>query len=288
MTIPPPDSDRPQFRQIDAYGLTHTGRVRSENQDHFFLGALARGVAVEYTSLDVSGTGMDFAQRMASLAIVADGVGGSADGGRAARMAVRGLVEAVSRSYHDANRVESKDPEVFTRLLHDAALSCHSSLVEEAGGGPRFATTLTLFLGQWPHAYFLQVGDSRGYLYANGELRQITQDQTYAEELVARGLLTRTQAERSRWSNVLSSAVGGESAIPVVTRIERDWGTVVLLCSDGLTKHVSNEQIAHRLEHMTSSKDACEQLLQDALDGGGSDNITIVIGRTVATDEAPA
>jgi serine/threonine protein phosphatase PrpC len=71
-----------------------------------------------------------------------------------------------------------------------------------------------------------------------------------------------------------------------VTRITRDWGTVVLLCSDGLTKHVSDERIAERIAQMTSSKQLCEALLQDALDGGGSDNITIIVGRTLKPVDA--
>jgi protein phosphatase len=66
-----------------------------------------------------------------------------------------------------------------------------------------------------------------------------------------------------------------------VTRITRDWGTVVLLCSDGLTKHVSDERIAERLGAIRSSRQVCEDLLQDALDGGGSDNVTIIVGRTI-------
>ena len=116
----------------------------------------------------------------------------------------------------------------------------------------------------------------------DGELRQITRDQTYAEELVRQGILTRTQAEGSRWAHILSSAMGGDEAAPAVTRVVRDWGAVVLLCSDGLTKHVSDEKIRERLANLTSAKEACEELLQDALEGGGTDNITIVVGRTVA------
>jgi protein phosphatase len=83
---------------------------------------------------------------------------------------------------------------------------------------------------------------------------------------------------------VLSSAIGGEQAAPVVTRITRDWGTIVLLCSDGLTKHVSDERIAERLASLKSSQQTCEELLQEALDDGGSDNITIIIGRTIKPD----
>jgi protein phosphatase len=66
-----------------------------------------------------------------------------------------------------------------------------------------------------------------------------------------------------------------------VTSLDQDWNNVALLCSDGLTKHVSDERIAERLSHMTSAKQACEALLQDALDDGGSDNITIIVGRDV-------
>jgi serine/threonine protein phosphatase PrpC len=102
-----------------------------------------------------------------------------------------------------------------------------------------------------------------------------------AQDLVDQGVLTQTKAHNTKWAHVLSSAIGGQEAAPVVTRVVRDWGTVVLLCSDGLFKHVSDDRIAERLGTMTSSRLACEGLLQDALDDGGTDNITIVIGRTI-------
>lgn len=115
----------------------------------------------------------------------------------------------------------------------------------------------------------------------NGQLAQITRDQTVAQDLVDAGALTRVVAEQSQWAHVLSSAIGGPTAAPVVTRVVRDWGTIVLLCSDGLTRHVSDDGIRQRLAAMTSAREAAEQLVQDALDGGGSDNITVVIGRTL-------
>lgn len=274
---------RPQFSDIDQWGLTHRGMVRSSNQDHFFMGALARGVTVDFTSLRHEGRVLH-AERLASLAVVADGVGGSGGGEVAARVAVRDLVSSVSRFFHDAERVESEDPEVFSRLLQDAALACHDSLLKKAedeGGERHFSTTLTLFLGLWPHAYFLQVGDSRGYILRNGELTQITRDQTWAQDLVDSGAMSRTVAHESRWADVLSSSIGGGEAAPVVTRIVRGWGTVVLLCSDGLTKHVADDRIKEVLSSMTSARQAAEQLLQDALDQGGTDNITVAIGRTM-------
>jgi serine/threonine protein phosphatase PrpC len=267
---------RPQFHQIDAWGLTHPGKVRTENQDHFFVGALARGVTVINSSATDQGEGdarIIHLERLASLGVVADGVGSTTGGGEAARIAVRDLVASVSRFFHEADTGEREDPDVFSRLLNDAALDCHESLLEKAeeeGGARRFATTLTLFLGLWPHAYLV--------------LTQISRDQTIAQDLVDSGALTRTAAEASRWANVLSSAIGGRdaAAAPAVTRVVRDWGTVVLLCSDGLTKHVPDARIAERMESMTSSRQVAEQLLQDALDDGGTDNISIVVGRTVS------
>ena len=280
-------SVRPAFSQIDAWGLTHPGKVRSENQDHFLVGALTRGVVLTATSVGGEDRPMLFPERLASLGVVADGVGSTTGGGEAARLAVTSLVESVSRFFHDADRAERDDPDVFARLLTDATLACHESLLEKAeeeGGKCRFATTLTLFLGLWPHAYLLQVGDSRGYIYTDGVLTQISRDQTVAQELIDSGVLSRTVAEGSRWANVLSSAIGGVEAAPVVTRMVREWGTVVLLCSDGLTRHVPDERIAERLASMTSARQVCERLLQDALDGGGTDNITIVVGRTLAEE----
>jgi len=281
--------ERPQFSEIDAWGVTHVGKVRHENQDHFFVGALARGVTVDATSVTDQDRDVLLPERLASLGIVADGVGSTEGGGEASRLAVRELIDAVSSSFYEADRMEEKDPEVFSRLLNEAALSCHETLLhkaEEEGDARKFATTLTLFLGLWPHAYLLQVGDSRCYIYQDSRLTQISRDQTLAEELVQSGVLTRSDAERTRWAHVLSSAIGGSEAAPVVTRVVRDWGTVVLLCSDGLTKHVSDEKIADRLGAMTSSRQVAEQLLQDALEDGGTDNVTIVVGRSVKRAEA--
>lgn len=277
-------TERPQFSQIDAWGLTHPGNVRKDNQDHYFLGSLIRGIEVIGSSIGREGPGIGHQERLASLAIVADGVGSTGGGEEAARRAVRDLLASVSKFFHEAEFKEATEPEVFSRLLHEAALEVHESLLDKAeqeDGKRRFATTLTLFLGLWPHAYLLQVGDSRCYLFKDGVLTQISRDQTLAQELVDARVLTETMAQRSRWSNVLFSAIGGDEALPQVTRVTRDWGSVLLLCSDGLTKHVSDARIKNRLATMTSSRQVAEQLLEDALADGGHDNITIVVGRTV-------
>ena len=91
-------------------------------------------------------------------------------------------------------------------------------------------------------------------------------------------------AAASPFAHILSSAIGGGQTAPAVTRLRNDWADTHLLCSDGLTKHVSDARIAERLATMTSARQACEGLLQDALDGGGTDNITIIVGRVVRND----
>ena len=101
------------------------------------------------------------------------------------------------------------------------------------------ATTLTLYLGIWPRAYLLQVGDSRCYLLHDGELLQITRDQTMAQELIDLGVLRRTDAGAAKLAHTLSSSIGGRQTAPVVTKMDLGWGDVVLLCSDGLTRHVA-------------------------------------------------
>ena len=163
-------------------------------------------------------------------------------------------------------------------------MQCHESVVKQAEGDPDrrgMATTLTLWIGVWPEAYLLQVGDSRFYVLRDGELTQISRDQTMAQELVDQGVLTQSRAFETRWAHVLSSAIGGAQTAPVVTRLEQGWDNVGLLCSDGLTKHVPDERIGERLRTMTSARQVCEDLLQDALDGGGTDNITIIVGRDI-------
>ncbi len=275
---------KPCDEDIDVYGLTHVGKVRKENQDHFLIGSLTKRMEVDRTSLPPEAELAVEPERLASLAMVADGVSRGGGGEEASRVAVHDIAQYVARSTSAFYAWDAEDSEAFTGVLTDAALQCHMSLLERSENDPdhkQYGTTLTLWLGLWPHAYLLQVGDSRAYMYRDGQLTQISRDQTMAQDLVDQGVLTRTGAFSSRWAHVLSSAIGGQQAAPVVTRITRDWGTILLFCSDGLTKHVSDERIAERLANLESSQQTCEDLLQDALDDGGSDNITIIIGRTI-------
>ena len=132
----------------------------------------------------------------------------------------------------------------------------------------------------WPWLYVLQVGDSRCYTYSHGVLRQVTRDQTVAQSLVDQGMLAPERIKASPFSHVLASAIGAEESTPEVSRIDiSDRSSVVLVCSDGLTKHVRDAEIAEYLRAMRSTEQVCRDLLQLALERGGHDNITIVAGR---------
>jgi protein phosphatase len=277
---------KPRDDEIDVWGLTHPGKVRSDNQDHYLLASLHRQLKVHRTSITASHHLDTGDERMAFLAMVADGVGGRAHGEEASRIALEEATQYVSSSALCWYQGDARE-EPFIDLLQAAATRCHERVLERAAGDSAhagMATTLTLWIGVWPWFYLLQVGDSRYYLYREGTLTQVSRDQTMAQDLVDQGVLARSALARSPFANVLSSAIGGQQTAPVITRIASDWSCVHLLCSDGLTKHVSDDAIAEQLRTMTGAQACCEALLQDALDGGGSDNITIIVGRAVARD----
>jgi serine/threonine protein phosphatase PrpC len=257
--------------------------VRKTNQDHFLLASVHKRFMLRQTSLSDQQR-LPFAdKRVALIAMVADGVGGGEGGGQASATALEIATQYLVDSADCFYRADASE-ETFMQALQDAALRSHAAVVERAQATPgtrSMATTLTLWMGVWPWYYILQVGDSRYYLYRDGQLTQVSRDQTLAEDLVDQGVFSRTVGQRSRFAHVLSSSIGGGQTLPVVTRLRADWHNVHLLCSDGLTKHVPDERIAERLAAMTSSRQACEQLLEDALEGGGTDNVTIMVRRLV-------
>ena len=280
----PPTLRKPRDDEVDVHGLSHRGRVRTENQDHYLLATFHKRAHVLDTNLPNAADRLALQdQRLAILAMVADGAGGGHGGAEASAVALETAMDYVNRSvtvYYDAK----EDEAAFAGLLQAAALRAHEAVRarrEAHGVRGTMATTLTLYIGVWPNFYLLQVGDSRYYVWRDGTLRQVTRDQTMAEELVELGALSRDAAARTPLAHVLSSAIGADTTVPVVTRLASDWGDVHLMCSDGLTKHVSDARIAEVLGAMTSARQACEQLLQDALDGGGTDNVTIIVGRAM-------
>ena len=274
---------RPREDEIDAHGVTHPGKVRRDNQDHYLLCSLRRQIVVRGSSIPQADTVLGTeSERLASMAMVADGVGGAAKGETASRVALTGIARYVSRSLRCYYR--SEEGEDFSETLQQGARECHEELrrlAEEESEHRGMATTLTLFLSVWPRAYLLQVGDSRCYLLRDSELTQITRDQTMAQEMVDLGIMKPEQVAGTRLEHTLTSSIGGSHTQPTVTRFDMNWGHVLLLCSDGLTRHVSDDRIREVLRSMTSARQASETLLQEALDGGGTDNITVVVARAV-------
>ena len=285
---PPSAPSKPRDDEIDVHGLTHPGKVRSDNQDHFLICALSKQIVVRLTSLPVPDNLMAGAERLAFLAMVADGVGGGNKGATASQVALEAVTQYVTNSMNSYYAATSADDQEFYDALKAGAARSHAELLRQGQENPDYrgrATTLTLYLGVWPRAYLLQVGDSRAYVLSNGELNQITRDQTMAQELVDAGVMPAEVAAGTRLAHTLSSSIGGRQTDPQVHRLDVTWGNVLLLCSDGLTRHVSDDQIREVLRTMQSAEQACERLLQLALDDGGSDNITIVIARAIKREQ---
>jgi serine/threonine protein phosphatase PrpC len=285
-----PNGGRPLDADLDLFGLTHPGLVRAENEDQFLLCTVHPQVHVHGTSLpDLSELARP-GERLATILLVADGVGGSAAGSRASRIAAEATTRYVAtslRCYHAAGNASDQE---FEATLRAAALEAHETVKLEASEQPDergMATTLSLGIVVWPWLYVMQVGDSRCYLHHEGRLRQITRDQTFAQELLARGVFSAEDAKASPLANVLSSAIGATEALPEITRVDvRTRGCVILVCTDGLTKHVTDPEISDCLGRMSSAEQVCGELLQLALDRGGTDNITIVVGRALPRNSA--
>jgi protein phosphatase len=279
-----PIDDRPADEELDLFGLTHRGLVRTENQDQFLLCTVHPEVVIRSTSIPDPDVLAIRGQRLATIMLVCDGVGGTAGGSTASRLATEAVTRYVASSLRRYHGVESSNEDEFTKSLRAAAIAAHDVVRVEAEARPearQMATTLSLGVVLWPWLYVVQVGDSRCYVY-DGTLRQITRDQTLAQDLVDQGIMPKERAHASPLSHVLSSAIGAPEAIPEVTRVEiRERGTVILVCSDGLTKHVSDAEIAEHLKTMRNAEQVSRALLQLALDRGGSDNITIVVGRAL-------
>jgi serine/threonine protein phosphatase PrpC len=276
---------RPRDDELDLFGLTHPGLVRAENQDHFLLCTIHPQVVVHGTSLPDPQEIALRGERLATIMLVADGVGGSTAGSRASRIATEAVTRYVASAMRSYSEVVSGNDSEFIATLRDAAIEAHEAVRSEASQIPEeagMATTLSLGIVVWPWLYVVQVGDSRCYLFQGGKLKQLTRDQTYAQDLVDQGVFSPADAKHSPLSNMLSSAIGASEAMPEVSRVDvRERGCVIFLCTDGITKHISDQEIAAHLGRMKSAEQVCGDLVQLALDRGGSDNITLVVGRAI-------
>ncbi len=270
---------RPRFA-----GMTHTGLEREINEDHFLVADLTKVMHVHETSVDVDPNDLLFRGTKGQLFIVADGVGGNVAGERASELAVQTMSNCVLNFVPWFLRLGRDDEEELTEELEHAIRRCEAVVDEEAASVPGRAgmgTTLTVAYVFWPYLYVVHVGDSRCYILRGSSLHQVTKDHTVAQSLIDEGTLDADQAARSQWIHVLWNAIGrGEEELrPEVTKVELEPGDALLLCSDGLTKHVSDGEIVSILSRQESEGDTCRRLIERANAAGGTDNTTVIVAR---------
>jgi protein phosphatase len=267
--------------RVDAFGLTDPGKVRPANEDHFAIAVLRKAVELRQCSITASHVTERYSSPEAMVFVVADGVGGQPGGAFASETAITALVEYLSQAagcYHnlDVTRVHE-----FLAQLENSVHTAHLRLGGSEGGSHGPATTLTMATLVWPRAYIVHVGDSRAFYLRRGRLRQLTRDQSMGEFMVESGAWTEEQARRARTSGVLVSALGAAEMTPALGLVDLVPGDTLLLCTDGLTKHVSDETIAEILGRSGSAEAACRALVDAALAEGGTDNVTAVVARMV-------
>lgn len=267
----------PALRHIDAFGLSHAGKVRPANEDHFAIMTLQKAVHLRATNLQDTSIVDRLRRPEVQMLVVADGVGGAVGGKLASGVAVKSVVEYLAEAVGCVQDFDVDREQTFLEHLSRAVECGHDRLKEmfKQQGGP--ATTLTMVTLLWPRAYVVHVGDSRGYYLRGGKLKQFTRDQTMGDYLVDIGAVTEQHAAKAGLYNVLSSAVGGD-LVPNVGVVDLADGDVLLLCSDGLTKHVPDDQIAALLSSGTAES-MCQSLIDAALNGGGSDNVTVIVAK---------
>ncbi len=233
------------LRAADTIWKTDTGRQRRDNEDNAFV--------------------------RAPLFVVADGMGGAQAGEVASKLAVEEFHEALPDEGSAEERLTDRI-RAANRRIYDLSRTEH----ELDGMG----TTLTAAYLDDNHLAVAHVGDSRAYIFRDGELARLTQDHSLVEELVRQGKLTEAQAAEHPQRSIITRALGIEGDVEVDTwSYPMRAGDVVLLCSDGLTSMIGEEQIVHILGGEPSLDRAADRLIDAANDAGGRDNITVVLFR---------
>ena len=258
---------------IDAFGASDVGRVRPVNEDGFIVAALEKRLEVRATSLEDAAILAPLRRSTAHLLMVADGVARSRAGRVASGTAVESLATHLSETVGFYYSFAVEEEEAFLEQLERAARQADARVREKGG-----STTMTLVLLLWPRAYIVHAGDSRGYYLRRGRLRQFTRDQSMADLLVDQGVLSEEQARKAGYHKVLGSALGSELVLSIGL-LDLEPGDTLLLCTDGLTRHVPDPDIARLLGEGGDARSACGELIAAALAAGGQDNVTVIVAR---------
>jgi len=294
-TIPPPlratalgratvSSEHPSAAvRVDSAGLSDRGKVRSDNQDHFYLGKLGRFSQTLATSLP-AGELPDRLEEAGHVAVVADGMGGHKGGEVASRTAIICFFHLLFDTPDWVLKVDDDSARKILDRVTDRYRSLDSLLDERARVDPDLhgmGTTMTLTYSIGFDLFLAHAGDSRAYLCREGSLRQLTRDHTRVQEMVDAGMMTREEAATHRLRNVLTNVLGGGVPLTDVDmhRVRLTAGDTVLLCSDGLYDVVKDDEIASLLAGTATAEGACRSLVELALERGGPDNVTAVVSR---------
>lgn len=240
---------------MEAWGLTDVGNVRSQNQDAFRIVELGKD---------------------ALLAVVCDGMGGAKSGNVASRLASEVFSEEVKRSFS-----ADLTPDEAEQMLRAAAKLANISVFEQSQLSEDYAgmgTTLVAALTYPRATLVLNIGDSRAYLINADGVQCITRDHSVVEMMVQRGELTPEQAKTHPSKNLITRAVGTEQTVfSDVFRVETEPEDCILLCSDGLSNQMADQEILFEVVHGARRDDCCRRLLEIAKNRGAPDNVTSVL-----------
>ena len=278
----PAITDKPHERLVCA-GLSHEGRVRHNNEDHFLVAKLAKAMKILQTNLHhIQQT--QFSDEDGYILVVADGMGGAAAGERASALAVASIEQFTLNTLKWFLHLGGKGESVLLDELRQSIEAADRTIFAESRNDGQLAgmgTTLTMGYCVGADLYVVHAGDSRAYLFREGQLEQITCDHTLVQLMIDNGLLTPEAARSHSRRNVVTNVVGGpqpgvHSEIHKVRLRDRD---LLLFCSDGLTEAASDTQIAETLERTAPPSIHARRLLDLALMQGAPDNVTVVVAQ---------
>jgi serine/threonine protein phosphatase PrpC len=266
---------------VEVGGASHAGLVRENNEDHFAVFRRTRMQETLLTNL-AEGTVPTSKQEAYSF-VVADGMGGQSAGEVASRVAIEKAWDLTDQASSWVMRLRSLSAQQMQERAEAYLTEMHRTLRELGETDPHLfgmGTTLTsVYVVGW-NAIIVQVGDSRAYLWRGGELRQVTRDQSLAQVLIDSGIPPeKTEGVR----HILTNSLGGKSdlIVPNVGHLPLQNGDRLLLTTDGLTDELSDAEIADALRRHSTPQATCDELIKLALDHGGRDNVTVVIGEIV-------
>jgi protein phosphatase len=279
--------------QINAVGKTDVGRKREFNEDAFAV-HMPAGLMALADGMGGHAAG-EVAARIA-IETLSDVIAGGTSGttparpkahGAAAGAAVNGAVSArggvraggTPAAGVPATSAEAHDPAERLRAAVSLANEKIFSEIEQHEELRGMGTTLVAALAHNDHLCVAHVGDSRAYLCRGGEIRQITDDHSWVNEQVGLGLLSRQEAQRHPFRNVITRALGSrEDVAPDIAELALEPDDTVLLCSDGLTTMLEDDEIlAILMRHAGDPAGAADELIHRANESGGEDNITVIV-----------